>query len=211
MLSFSAMKTAVHLLGFLLCLAPPASPATLTVQLNDAAGAALGDAVAWATPRAPLPAATPRPGAVAQVDKTFVPLVTVVQAGAQVAFPNRDEIRHHVYSFSPARVFEIKLYADVPVPPRILFDKPGEVVLGCNIHDNMLGYILVVDSPYYGKSGADGRVTLENLPEGEYELHAWHPSQAAPPEARPLRLKADDNATASYSVALRPRPRPPPR
>jgi plastocyanin len=206
------MKTAVHLLGFLLCLAPPASPATLTVQLSDAAGAALEDAVAWATPRAPLPGTTPRPGAVAQVDKTFVPLVTVVQAGAQIAFPNRDEIRHHVYSFSPAKIFEIKLYANVPTPPRILFEKVGEVVLGCNIHDNMLGYILVVDTPFYGKSGTDGRVKLENLPEGDYELHAWHPSQAAPPEARPVKVRADESATASYSVALRPRlPRPPSR
>ena len=206
------MKTAAHLLAFLLCLAPPALPATLTVQLSDAAGAALEDAVAWATPRGPLPAGTPRPGAVAQVDKTFVPLVTVVQAGAQVAFPNKDEIRHHVYSFSPAKIFEIKLYANVPVPPRIVFDKAGEVVLGCNIHDNMLGYILVVDSPFYGKSGADGRVKLENLPEGEYELHAWHPSQAAPPEARPVKVRADESAAASYAVALRPRlPRPPPR
>jgi plastocyanin len=183
------------------------------VQMTDGGGAPLEDAVAWATPRAPLASPPPvRPGAVAQVDKTFVPLVTVVQAGAQVAFPNRDEIRHHVYSFSPAKIFEIKLYANVPTPPRILFDKAGEVVLGCNIHDNMLGYILVVDSPFYAKSGRDGRAKLENLPEGEYDLHAWHSLQAAPPEARSVRVRADESAGADFSMALKPRlPRPPPR
>jgi hypothetical protein len=207
------MKTAVTLLFLLLCVAPPALPATLTVQFTEGSGAPLEDAIAWATPRTPLPSPPAlRPGAVSQVDKTFVPLVTVVQAGAQVAFPNKDEIRHHVYSFSPAKIFEIKLYANVPTPPRIVFDKTGEVVLGCNIHDNMLGYVLVVDSPFYAKSGRDGRVKLENLPEGEYELHAWHYSQASAPEARPVRLRGDDNASADFPMALRPRlARPPPR
>jgi hypothetical protein len=204
------MKMAAYLLVLLACVALPASPATLTVQLTDAAGAPLEDAVAWATPRVP-PASPPpiRPGAVEQINKSFVPLVTVVQAGAQVAFPNRDEIRHHVYSFSPAKVFEIKLYAGAPTPPRIQFERAGEVVLGCNIHDTMLGYILVVDSPFYAKAGKEGRVRLENLPEGDYEVHAWHYAQASLPEVRPMRLRADEAAGTEFSMPLRPRmPRP---
>src|SRR5204863_937520 len=103
-----------------------------------------------------------RDAAVAQKDKTFIPFVTVVQTGTPVQFPNQDPIRHHVYSFSPPKPFEIKLYAGTPVAP-IVFDKPGEVVLGCNIHDHMLAYIYVVDTPYFGKTGKDGRARLESV------------------------------------------------
>jgi plastocyanin len=212
MLFFTPMKKAALLLASLACVVPPAPCATLTVLVQDAAGSPLEDSVAWATPRSPLAPAPPlRAGAVEQINKTFVPLVTVVQAGAQVAFPNRDEVRHHVYSFSPAKVFEIKLYAGAATPPRIVFDKAGEVVLGCNIHDTMLGYILVVDSPFYGKSAREGRVKLEGLPEGEYDVHAWHPLQAAAPEVRIVRLRAEEAAETAFTVAVKPRLRPLPR
>jgi len=189
--------------------APAAAAATITVTLKDATGAALENAVVWAIPKTgPVP--RPRPGAVEQKNKTFIPLVSVVQTGALVSFPNRDEIRHHVYSFSPAKRFEIKLYAGTPVDP-IAFDKPGEVVLGCNIHDHMIGYVYVVDTPWFAKSDREGRARIEGLPAGEYEVHARHFAQAAPQGPAALRLAAEDNATAAFVIVLRqmpPRPAP---
>jgi plastocyanin len=87
----------------------------------------------------------------AQQKKQFVPEVLVVPVGSEVRFPNHDTVRHHVYSFSPAKKFELKLYTGTPANP-VLFDRPGVVVLGCNIHDQMVGWILVVDTPYYAQT-----------------------------------------------------------
>lgn len=182
-----------------------ASAASIDATVKSAGGTPLEDAVVWAMPKGAAPPGRKREGAIEQIDKQFVPLVTVVQAGTQVRFPNRDEIRHHVYSFSPAKPFEIKLYAGTPAEP-VLFDKPGEVVLGCNIHDHMIAYLYVVDTPFFAKAGKDGRARLEGLPAGEYELHAWHYAQAARPDSRPLRLRADEAASAAISVTTKGRP-----
>lgn len=191
--------------SMLLAVALSAQGAGVTVTLRDAAGAPLEDAVAWVMPLSgqAQPARSTRRVDVAQVNRTFVPFVTVVQVGTQVQFPNRDEIRHHVYSFSTPKRFEIKLYAGTPADP-VLFDKPGEVVVGCNIHDQMIAYIYVVDSPWFGKAGPSGTVRLEGLPPGSYELHAWHPSQAAAPAVQPLEVRGDE-AAATFAIALRPR------
>jgi ADP-ribose pyrophosphatase YjhB (NUDIX family) len=118
------------------------------------------------------------------VDREFVPFVSVVQVGTVVSFPNRDPILHHVYSFSAAKSFEIKLYSGKS-PQEITFDKPGVVALGCNIHDWMVAYVVVVPTPYFARSEGGGTVRLQDLPAGPYELHAWHPLQRAglPPQA----------------------------
>lgn len=181
-----------------------AHAATLTVTIVEANGAPLEDAVAWAVPRAPV-ARPPRPASIEQVNRTFRPLVTIVQAGAVVSFPNRDDTRHHVYSFSPAKPFEIKLYAGAANPPSIVFDKPGEVVLGCNIHDNMVGYVYVVDTPFYGKSGSDGQVRLDNLPDGEYDVRASYYGQAAPMESRVVKVQGAEARTLEFATTLKPR------
>jgi plastocyanin len=181
------------------------SAATLEISVKDARGAALADAVVWATPRV-APRERPRPEArVEQRNERFVPMVTVVQVGTKVRFPNRDPVRHHVYSFSAAKPFEIKLYAGTSAPP-ILFDKPGEVVLGCNIHDDMIGYIYVVDTPWFAKTGADGVVRLTQLPAGDYELRAWHYAQAAPVASQPAPLRADESHSAAFAVSLKAAP-----
>ena len=91
-----------------------------------------------------------------------------------MTFPNKDNIRHHVYSFSPARPFELKLYSGRPANP-VVFDHAGLVTLGCNIHDVMLGYVLVVDTPYHAVSQADGLAVLHDIPAGDWQLHAWLP------------------------------------
>ena len=201
------MIRAVTFLTFLL-VAWPGEAATVTITVKDSRGAALEDAVAWAMPKSgPAPVRT-RPAAVEQRDKAFVPVVSVIQTGTLVSFPNRDEIRHHVYSFSPAKVFEIKLYAGTPADP-ILFDKPGEVALGCNIHDHMYAYIYVVDSPWFAKANKDGVATLD-LPAGEYDLHAVYFAQAQKPATVPLKVGAD-GAAADFAIALRPMPPRPSR
>ncbi|HEX5357257.1 MAG TPA: methylamine utilization protein [Aquabacterium sp.] len=110
----------------------------------------------------------------AQKNKAFSPTLRVVQTGTSVNFPNFDTVRHHVYSFSPVKTFEIKLYAGTPAAP-VIFDKPGTATLGCNIHDRMLGYIHVVDTPYFGVTDSSGRLTLD-LPSGEHRVRVWTPA-----------------------------------
>lgn len=119
--------------------------------------------------------ATASPGTVVdmgQRGRSFVPTVVAVQTGGGVNFPNFDTVRHHVYSFSPIKPFEIKLYAGTPTAP-VVFDKPGTATLGCNIHDKMIGYIHVVDTPHFGVTDASGKVTIE-LPAGDHKVRAWH-------------------------------------
>ena len=114
----------------------------------------------------------------AQRDRQFQPHVLVVQTGTAVSFPNFDTVRHHVYSFSPIKPFDIKLYSGTPSEP-IVFDKPGVAALGCNIHDRMGAFIVVVDTPLFGKTGAQGELSLE-LPPGEHVLKLWHSSRLQP-------------------------------
>ncbi|QFU76264.1 methylamine utilization protein [Halioglobus maricola] len=117
---------------------------------------------------------TAPPRDMAQENRQFRPYILATQVGAPVHFPNRDPIAHHVYSFSQTKTFELPLYReDTPEP--IIFNEPGVVPLGCNIHDWMLGYIVVVDTPFYTQmTGAEA--VLKNLPPGEYEIAVWHPS-----------------------------------
>jgi plastocyanin len=188
--------------------APSGFAASVSVGARDPQGNPLADLAVWAVPRdGPMPARA-RPARVEQRDKTFVPLVSVVQAGTMVNFPNRDDVRHHVYSFSPAKRFEIKLYAGTPVDP-IPFDKTGDVVLGCNIHDHMIAYIYVVDSPWFAKTDKDGLARLEGLPAGEYEVNAWHYAQDAKPAPVVVKVRGDEAGSAAFTVgrrAMPPRP-----
>jgi len=109
-----------------------------------------------------------------QRDQEFSPRVLAVHTNTEVKFPNSDNIRHQVYSFSPAKRFELRLYSGTPSDP-LLFDKPGIVVLGCNIHDWMLGYIYVTDDPWFAVSAEDGTVNFDQLPAGHYSATLWHP------------------------------------
>lgn len=144
-----------------------------------------------------------------QIDKEFVPYVTPVRVGSQVQFPNRDHIRHHVYSFSPAKTFELPLYVGTPANP-VLLDKPGVVKLGCNIHDWMIAYIYVAESPYFAKTGADGQATLADLPAGRYRVRVWHPRMTGSEGAtvRPVELAQDETVSATWTLELKPEFRP---
>jgi plastocyanin len=147
----------------------------LQVSVVDPQGAPLADAVV--TLAGP-PGATSGPlkADMDQRDKVFYPHVLAVRAGTSVTFPNSDDIRHQVYSFSSSKRFELRLYQGTPAAP-ILFDQPGVVVLGCNIHDWMLGYIYVTQDPWYGVSDEKGHLTFDNLPDGAYTLTLWHPQR----------------------------------
>ncbi|VVE76706.1 methylamine utilization protein [Pandoraea sputorum] len=166
-------------------------------QVRDSTGQALDDAVVYLTPEdGKVPVARPAPASIVQQHKMFMPLVTVVQKGAAVDFPNRDDIAHDVYSLSDAKRFELKLYRGGS--KRVVFDKPGVVTIGCNIHDMMIAYVVVVDTPYFAKSGATGRGELPQVPAGRYRVSVWHPRLGNVPAAvvGTFRLPVDASAEA---------------
>lgn len=147
--------------------------ATLALQAPD--GTPLEGVVVWllAEDGTPLPLGAAAGGEIDQRDREFVPAVSAVQVGAAVQFPNSDNIRHHVYSFSEPKVFEIRLYSGRPASP-IVFDRPGLVVLGCNIHDHMIAWLYVAPSPYFAVSDTAGEALLQPRAAGRYLLMAWH-------------------------------------
>jgi plastocyanin len=158
---------------------------SLEVIVKDDKGGPGSDAVAYAVGAA---SAAPKKHAVVdQRDKQFVPYVTAIQVGTAVSFPNSDNIRHHVYSFSPAKKFELPLYSGVPAQP-VVFDKVGFVTLGCNIHDWMIAYVAVLPTPYFQVTRQDGRALLKDLPAGQYTVQVWHPGLKGQPEAFAQRV-----------------------
>ncbi len=160
---------------------------SLEVVVKDDKGRPGFDAVVYAAAAGAASATPKKQGVVDQRDKQFVPYVTAVQAGTAVSFPNSDNIRHHVYSFSPAKKFELPLYSGVPAEP-VVFDKVGFITLGCNIHDWMIAYIAVLSTPYFQVTRQDGRAVLKDLPAGQYTVQVWHPALKGQPEALAQRV-----------------------
>ncbi len=170
--NFSFCRFAILFSAGLFCSSPYA--ASVTVQVVDGAGQPLADAVVYVLPESgPAFPKQQRPIEIEQKNRQFSPLVTVIQVGSAVLFPNNDTVKHHIYSYSPAKIFEQKLYSGVPAKP-VIFDKPGVVVLGCNIHDQMFAYIFVVDTPYFAKTDATGRVNIDVPLSGKLHARAWH-------------------------------------
>ena len=181
-----------------LCLGSAAWAASVQVDVQDAAGQPLGGAVVFLESaearRLVKPLAEQE---MSQENKQFVPEVRVLTVGTELRFPNRDTVRHHVYSFSPAKKFELKLYTGTPATP-VRFDQPGVVVLGCNIHDQMVGWILVLDTPYFAQTPATaGKASMGEVPPGRYRLRAWHPRLPAGAPAQ----EQDLTVTASGALA----------
>ena len=193
------------LLSLLLALTLPAGAASLAVQVTDGAAKALPDAIVYVLPKGggKAPVAENANGVIDQIDRQFVPLVSVVQTGTAIKFPNKDNIRHNVYSFSPPKTFELRLYSGVPAKP-VIFDKPGLVVLGCNIHDQMIAYVQVVDTPWFGKSDAAGNVKIDNLPPGNYEVRAWHYRLLDPNAEFSRTLNIETTSKLSARLELKP-------
>jgi plastocyanin len=146
---------------------------------------------------APPPPAVHPHAVIDQVHKHFVPRVTVVRTGTAITLPNSDQIRHQVYSFSPAKTFNLKLYAGSPAVD-VVFDKPGLVVLGCNIHDTMVAFVGVVDTPFFGTVSDSGELTLE-VPAGRYRVRLWHPALSAATAPAEITVSAQ---TLSLPITL---------
>ena len=164
---------ALLLFGSSMLMSAQVSAAQFQVKIVDQQGKAIENAVVI-NPQTKVSRVNTEPAIMDQADKAFVPLVIAVEQGRAVAFPNSDNIRHHVYSFSKAKRFTIKLYANRPEAP-VVFDKPGIVVLGCNIHDSMVGYILVSEWQDFSVSNDKGMAELDmNMPTAQ-KLLVWHP------------------------------------
>lgn len=176
----TAMKRACAAFTVLTALATTASfAAGVEANVSDSNGKPLTNAVVYFVPAQPVANAKPKPVVIDQVDKEFIPRVTVVQTGTAIDFPNKDDIRHQVYSFSSAKTFQLNLYSGRPTAP-IVFDKPGVVVLGCNIHDHMVAWVLSVDTPWFVRTDAKGHAELNDLPVGKYEMLVWYPGLSQP-------------------------------
>jgi plastocyanin len=179
----------------------------LTVQV-DGVGGGLGDAIVSLHSDSAAAAVRPADAEMDQRDGQFHPRVLPVVVGTRVAFPNSDKVRHHVYSFSPAKRFELPLFTGRASSP-VVFDLAGVATLGCNIHDWMVAHVVVLDTPFYARTDADGRAALE-APQGNYRLRVWHERlpQGASPLERDIEVGADGRTEA---VLLELAPPPPPR
>jgi plastocyanin len=183
-----------------------AGPLAVTAWQHD--GKPLAGAVLTIESESPvLPTPVPTHATMDQLNLTFVPDVLVVPVHSTVQFPNSDVISHQVYSFSSARRFQLPLYRGKPYPP-VTFDEPGIVTLGCNIHDNMLAYIVVTRAPWFGRTDAVGRWMLPNLPAGRFRLRLWHPLLNEPIEVERLinASAAEERVEIHLSRKLRPAP-----
>ncbi len=187
----------------LTCVSTPGYCASLTVLVTDNHGAPVENVVIFAEPVSGK--IGPKPGRtaeIAQISRRFDPLVTVIQTGTEVSFPNKDTVKHHVYSFSSAKVFDLPLYSGKASAPQ-MFNKAGTVVLGCNIHDNMVAYVQVVDTPYFAKTDGAGKAIIEGISPGKYNVKAW--SYKLPPldqtVAKPFSIGDAENEL-SFKLGL---------
>jgi plastocyanin len=192
----------ILLLPLVLAVWSSAQAAPVEVRVTDTAGKPLRGAVVFLESREAHEQVKSLQGIdIAQAERQFVPTVSVVTVGTSVNFPNRDTVRHHVYSFSPVKRFEIKLYVGTPAAP-VVFDQPGIAVLGCNIHDQMAAWVVIVDTPWFGRSGADGRWSSAQVPPGQYRLRTWHSNLpvGAPAADQPIKVEAG-GAVATVQLA----------
>ncbi len=175
--------------------APLTHAAELTVTATDQSQTPVEQLVVWLTPLdQPVPAAPAELSAtIEQIDEEFVPYLSVVRVGTRVAFPNRDNVQHHVYSLSRPAKFEIPLHGG-QTTESVVLDTPGLIPVGCNIHDWMISHIVVVDTPWFGQCDATGTLTLSDLPAGRYTLNAWHPR---------LRKAQEQEVTITAAAATR--------
>jgi len=182
--------------------------APLSVRVVDASGRPVRDAVVTLYPSGSA-ARAPRPGGryvVSQQNLQFHPFLTIIPVGADVSFPNFDPTKHHVYSFSPAKRFELKLFAK-DQSRTVHFDKAGVVALGCNIHDSMSAFIVVTDSVWTARTNAQGVAAFADAPNVPGRVTVWHPYLRAPGG---VIQQAVASAQRSASFAIRLRPPPPP-
>lgn len=178
----------------------PALGGDITVAVTDSAGRPVAGAVVQIDAPGPRPAA--RRFTISQREMQFVPDVLVVPLGSTVTFGNLDPFRHHVYSFSGAKKFELKLFGQGETRP-VTFDALGLVSIGCNIHDQMQGFIHVVDTRFAERTDARGRVTLAGVPAGRHTIKVWHARLRAPGHQLALQAETGADRTVPVQVKLR--------
>lgn len=190
--------------------------ADISVVVVDRDGHGVSEVAVTAIPAAPATGPSPvtKSAVMDQRHRAFVPLVLVVGVGTSVEFPNNDSVSHQVYSFSPAKRFQLPLYKG-EAHSSVTFDRPGLVVLGCNIHDEMVGYIFVTDAAYFGTTDAGGGLQFKSPAGGDYQISIWSPFIADAPASlvRTIHVAANEPATAriQLSLPLRALPEPRPR
>lgn len=187
------IPAALLLLGFAVRVC--ATPVSVTIESKTATSPE--DTIVIFDSRDGAPAAAQNAVNIDQVDRKFLPRINVIRTGTSVSFPNSDNVRHQVYSFSTPKIFTLKLYSGQPSAP-VVFDKPGLVVLGCNIHDRMSAFVGIVDTPYFGKADARGSLTL-NLPPGRYRMRIWHPNLTSAVAAQDITVQ---DSALSLKVAV---------
>ena len=173
------MRTLRWVIGWLMLATTASSAAAeLNVQVADDRGKPVADAVVTVSPEGTAPGQPSKPAPatrfIDQKNLTFIPYIEVFRPGDSVVFRNSDKTRHHVYSFSPIKTFEFMLVPGQSSPP-LLLDKNGVIAVGCNIHDQMIAYMVVSDAPWIAQSAADGQVAFHDLPAGAYSIHVWQP------------------------------------
>lgn len=193
-------------------LAAPASqaagPAALAITVKQANGVPVRDAVVMVYPKAGGATGPIRFGwkaEMAQANIAFSPGTLIVPAGATVGFPNLDKVRHSIYSFSRTAKLDIQLYGRDETRTHT-FAVPGSVSLGCKIHDQMRGYIRVVDTPYAAKTDHNGQVRITQLPGGAATVKLWHPAlrSRTGEQVEAVTLTAGQATSRAIAVDLRP-------
>jgi plastocyanin len=199
------MRHVFHTLLLLWAMAATAAPFELQYVGEDGKPYG-GVVVSLRSTNAARPLAAPLKAEMDQVKRQFAPHVLVIPVGSAVSFPNSDTVAHQVYSFSPARRFELPLYSGKPPAP-VVFGQPGIVTLGCNIHDQMRAYVYVVEAQYFGRADHDGRWKSQDVEPGEYQLTIWHPLSRKPEPVLEQRvtIKVDTKLTlrADKKLSLR--------
>lgn len=180
----------------------PAEEASLAIRVTHGELPVVDAVVSLVPLDTTVPAQTPAGAVVAQEDKEFDPYVTPVVVGTRVTFPNRDTVQHHIYSLSKPKRFEKPLYAS-GASESVLFDQPGVVALGCNIHDWMVAYVVVVPTPWFAKTGVEGSAQVTGVPPGRYRLEIWHPRLARPVQ-REITLGTGGPTTETVTLTLKP-------
>jgi len=200
------MKNAYRLAAPVIFLAAcsQAGASAISVQVSDSNGKPLADAVVAVEPEGK--DGMPRhltPAIIEQKGLKFLPLVSVIQTGSGVSFPNNDRVRHHIYSFSAPKKFDQKLYSGVAAATQV-FDKPGTVVLGCNIHDRMIAYVKIVDTPFFAKTDANGVARIALPAGGKYRVSAWHFHMSGAEIEQSAQVKAGAATPLTFKISMKP-------
>jgi plastocyanin len=181
----------------------PAHASVVTIAVNDGHGRPVANAVVELTADLAAPAAENHVAAKAVIDQrheTFLPLVSVIRKGGEVVFTNNDTTMHQVYSFSAIKQFQFEIDQGQRSQP-VVFDKAGVASIGCNIHDQMITYVYVADTPFAAITDAKGHAQFADVPAGAYHVNVWHP-QLAPGKPAPSQALAVPAAGASLAIQV---------